>query len=77
MLILTKPFESGDRVRVFVANQVLEGVVEKVGVRYVELRDKEGNLFLVPSTVVFGTSLLIIGKGGKTPEPSGGGVSVK
>lgn len=58
MLVLQKPFQKGDFIKVLVSSPY-EGVVEAIDVRYVHIRTKDQSLLLVPCSIVYGNSLIV------------------
>lgn len=61
ILVFSKPFIRGQRIRVLCGGTQPEGTVESIDSRYVLLRSKEGSLVMVPSAVVYSNSLIVDG----------------
>lgn len=55
MLMTQKPFKSGDRVKV----AGLEGTVDSVDVRYVILKSESGQVVMIPSSIVYSSSVIV------------------
>jgi small-conductance mechanosensitive channel len=62
MLVLQKPFKKGDYLQLLLLVPH-EGIVESIDVRYVHLRTKDGNVLLIPCSVVYANSIIV----GKQP----------
>lgn len=60
LLVLDKPFEKGQSLRVMIAsNNMPEGVVQSIDMRYVILKDDKGKTLMIPSALVYSSPLLI------------------
>lgn len=58
MLVLQKPFQKGDYLKILVSSPY-EGIVEGIDVRYVHIRTKDQALLLVPCSIVYGNPLIV------------------
>ena len=61
LIASTKPFMRGQNIRVLVPSQnvPLEGMVESIDSRYVNLRTKDGTLIMIPSGTVYGNPIMV------------------
>jgi len=59
MLVFQRHFNKGDRLRVQIGGVALEGIVELIDVRYVQLRDQNQASILIPSSVVYANPMII------------------
>ena len=66
LLVWDKPFSRGQYLRVISPSQSIpvEGIVESIDARYVVLKTRDGNLFMIPSVSVYTNTLLV----GPTPD---------
>lgn len=67
LLVLSKPFEAGQYVRIQVSSSVpIEGIVQSIDARYVRiLSETDGRVHVVPSSLAY-SSALVVGKAPKT-----------
>jgi small-conductance mechanosensitive channel len=66
LLVVDKPFKKGQYVKVLGAVAQLEGVVVSIDSRHVVLRNSEGNTIMIPTSVVYSSSILV----GPSPQTS-------
>ena len=60
LLVLDKPFQKGQSMRVLIgSNNMPEGVVQSIDIRYVILKDDKGKTLMIPSALVYSSPLLI------------------
>lgn len=60
LLVLDKPFKKGQGLRVLIgSNNMPEGIVQSIDVRYVILKDEKGKTLMIPSALVYSSPLLI------------------
>lgn len=72
LLVLQKPFHKGQHLRVLLpSNNVPEGVVESIDIRYVILRDDKGKTIMIPSALVYSNSLVVGSPPPPTPQNEG------
>ena len=60
LLVFDKPFEKGQSLKVLIAsNNMPEGIVQSIDMRYVILKDDKGKILMIPSALVYSSPLLI------------------
>ncbi len=61
LLVLTKPFQKGQMLRVMLPSQAipLEGKVHSIDARYVSLIMKDGSVMKVPSSLVYTNCIIV------------------
>jgi small conductance mechanosensitive channel len=66
LLVLSKPFEAGQYVRIQVSSSVpIEGIVQSIDARYVRiLSETDGRVHVVPSSLAYSSALVV----GKAPK---------
>jgi len=59
LLVLDKPFHKGQYLKVLSVIANMEGTVESIDARYVRLRNKDGNIVMVPAAMVYSSPILV------------------
>jgi small conductance mechanosensitive channel len=59
LLVLDKPFHKGQYLKVLSTIASMEGTVESIDSRYIRLRTKDGNVVMVPSSIVYSSPIMV------------------
>ncbi|KAL0029997.1 hypothetical protein WJX77_012379 [Trebouxia sp. C0004] len=60
LLVLQRPFEKGNRLRVHAGSTVLEGEVQSIELRYIVLKPKDQSTILIPASIVYANPVVVL-----------------
>lgn len=60
LLVLQRPFEKGNRLRVHAGSTVLEGEVQSIELRYIVLKPKDQSRILIPASIVYANPVVVL-----------------
>lgn len=60
LLVLQRPFEKGDKLRVHAGSTVLEGEVQSIELRYIVLKPKDQSTIMIPASIVYASPVVVL-----------------
>ena len=60
LLVLQRPFEKGNVLRVHAGSTVLEGVVQSIELRYIVLKPKDESKIMIPASIVYANPVVVL-----------------
>lgn len=60
LLVLQRPFEKGNRLRVHAGSTVLEGEVQSIELRYIVLKPKDQSTIMIPASIVYANPVVVL-----------------
>lgn len=60
LLVLQRPFEKGNMLRVHAGSTVLEGEVQSIELRYIVLRPKDQSTIMIPASIVYANPVVVL-----------------
>ncbi len=60
LLVLQRPFEKGNRLRVHAGSTVLEGEVQSIELRYIVLKPEDQSTIMIPASIVYANPVVVL-----------------
>ena len=60
LLVLQRPFEKGDKLRVHAGSTILEGEVHSIELRYIVLKPKDHSIVMIPASIVYANPVVVL-----------------
>ncbi|DBA79324.1 TPA: hypothetical protein ACH3X2_007799 [Trebouxia sp. C0005] len=60
LLVLQRPFEKGNRLRVHAGSTILEGEVQSIELRYIVLKPKDQSTIMIPASIVYANPVVVL-----------------
>lgn len=62
LLVLQRPFEKGDRVRVHAGSTPFEGIIHSIDLRYIIISAKDNTTVMIPASIVYANPVVVLKK---------------
>lgn len=62
LLVLQRPFEKGNRVRVHAGSTALEGMIHSIDLRYIIIKAKDNTTVMIPASIVYANPVVVLKK---------------
>ncbi|KAL3150325.1 hypothetical protein ABBQ32_000170 [Trebouxia sp. C0010 RCD-2024] len=60
LLVLQRPFEKGNKLRVHAGSTILEGEVQSIELRYIVLKPKDQSIIMIPASIVYANPVVVV-----------------